>query len=543
MKPSLRLLALLAFSATTAFGYADLTIDSIAIPTQIKQGDRLTAYVRIKNIGTSEIVIPEGTDFLSVGFTAKYNTPNSGNTLGHVRKAPSGGVRFPAGGAGSFDLVVVDPYTDLPAAGDYSLLFEVNRSQAAVESDYFNNTKQTELHVTANPSATLLTQGDLAIDSIKLDPAKGTPTTKFKFTVVIRNAGSTKATVEKLGLNVQHTDSYPNGAFPRVIDPGKTFTYVGTFAETRPPGISVLAVEINPGAPDLNPANNSKSVPVTVANASGQVPMPILQLSAPVVTDPKGIIRFGQDVSVSATVKNSGDQQARFHLGDTVLKVSEASKVLATGNATADLDIAVGATTTLRPVTISGLKPGAHTLGLMLDPNNVIQESNETQHVASLKITVNGPDVAVTAALQQGQVPTTKDPLKITATVKNKGPTKAVFPKGSHFLYYNVKGRAPNKMILADAVELVSGQEHNTTLTIAPFATAAGSYDIEVWVDPVNIQCDAAQADNRVTFKVTLTPPPISSKPPTTTTTPAATQPKTNQPAKPPPTKLPAPGR
>ena len=63
---------------------------------------------------------------------------------------------------------------------------------------------------------------------------------------------------------------------------------------------------------------------------------------------------------------------------------------------------------------------------------------------------------------------------------------------------------ALNKLILPSPLQVGPSGEYKTTLMLPPFTNGPGSYDVEVWVDPVNTMHDSNLADNKISSRVTL---------------------------------------
>jgi subtilase family serine protease len=152
-----------------------------------------------------------------------------------------------------------------------------------------------------------------------------------------------------------------------------------------------------------------------------------------------------------------------------------------------------------------------------VDPQNIIQEKDETHHQAVVQVTVIGPDLGMSAVLQPSQAPlSTRDTLRVDVTVKNQGPMKAFFPQGSYFIYYGAQGFTMNKLILPNSLDLAAGQEYRTTLLVLPFTPNAGAYTMLVSLDPTNSMGDPNQANNRVAFPFSLANPRITDAKPVT---------------------------
>jgi hypothetical protein len=263
---------------------------------------------------------------------------------------------------------------------------------------------------------------------------------------------------------------------------------------------------------DADRDNNTRYSQVEVINpAIGSVGRPAIKLSR-VWSSPSSPVKVGEKITVGATFSNYGDGEALAPKGMTFIRVSENGKTLATGGINNGNDFIITASNLIHGVTVplGTLPPGAHTLLVTLDPNDLIKEKDETSHTATIQINVTGPDLAMSAALQPGQMrPSFRDSLRADVVVKNLGDMKAFFPQGSTLVNYGAQGFAANRLVLPAALELAPGQEYRTTLTIPPFTVNAGSYTLQLLLDPNNLMGDPKPDNNRISLPVTLVPPTI----------------------------------
>lgn len=498
-----------ADTSTTAL--PDLVIAGVTYsPASPTPGQWVNAQVTVKNQGPVQAIFRVGQSILSVkpaGF-------------GDEVKATQDFI-IPAGGTQSYTLTAVNPYTNR-APGTYSLVYTVNPAQLTTESNVANNSATYPLTLAAGQSAVLPTY-DLAVESVKADPARGTTATEFVFTSLIKNRGNTKSYVTSIGCFDRMIALDKAQGLPRYLDPGQSFGFQCKMK--LPAGLQNVNVTVNPSDTkgDADFANNNRIIQVEVVDpAIGSVGRPILKITR-VYAQNGSTVKAGEAITVSGQFANCGDGSALIPGGAVLMQVTEGGRVLAAGSLSAT-DVVITpncALSTYIKLPVGVLAPGMHTLLVTLDPKNVIQEKDENYHQSSLQVMVVGPDLAVNAVRTTTSTnPSTRDAISIEVSVKNLGPMPASFPAGSQFLSYGAQGFTSNKMILSSPLQLAPGQEFKTTLSAPPFTPNAGNYTLTVLVDPANSMGDANLNNNRASLPVTLIVPRITVTAPTGTTAP-----------------------
>lgn len=368
----------------------------------------------------------------------------------------------------------------------------------------------------ATPVKTFATV-DLAIESARVDPPQGNPSTVFSFAVTIKNRGTTQAKVQpgcfKYRLSTDASSSYkdvknptPN---PYILNPGQTVECKGQPMSNLPAGLISIdfLVENNLADKDTDSQNNHYYLQVPVANpATGYVGLPELYFSQnPSFSAGKNAAGIGEDVSVYVYVGNRGDADAMVPKGAVLWNVTENGKVLAEDKRfDQNTIIKTGSKDNWRWAKLPNLVPGMHNLVINMDPQNVVKEKNETHQPAFITLNISVPDLFVTLQSLAGKSYATTESIPLLISVRNRGFVAASFPLGSHFLYYGAKGFAVNKVILDAPLQVGPSGEYRIIYTLPPFTTTPGTYDVEVWVDPVNTMHDPNLADNKTSSKVTL---------------------------------------
>lgn len=513
-----------ASADTSSTALPDLIVAGVTYsPASPTQGQWVKAQVVIKNQGAGQALFRVGQAVLSV------------KPFGGAVNAAQDFI-IPAGGSQTYSLDVINPY-DNRAPGTYSLAYTVNPGTVVSETVTGNNSATYPLTLAVSQVPVTTPTVDLAIESVRVDPAQGTTSTDFTFTVLIKNCGTTAAKVENVHYQVPNDQpwGFQNDS-PRLtfwLNPGQTCEYKGKPYDLKRPigklpgGLLDIIFTVNPyDQGDVNRNNNSRICQVAVVDpAIGSVGRPVLYLLNPSVI-PATTVKVGEVVKVVGNVTNRGDGAALIPKGTVLLNVAESGRVLAAGGWSTDSDTTLpgnGSRTLPIWLTLANLAPGVHNLLLTVDPNNVVQEKDETHHQAILPVTVIGPDLAVSAVrATSGTNPSTREGIPLEVGVKNLGPMPAVFPAGSTLLYYGAQGFSTNKMTLSAPLQLAPGQEQRTTITVPAFTPNPGNYTLMVQVDPTNSMGDPNQINNRVTLPITLVAPRITPGAPAGTSAPGA---------------------
>lgn len=376
---------------------------------------------------------------------------------------------------------------------------------------------------------------DVSIESARVEPAQGSQGTPFTFAVVVKNRGTTQAKMQsgcfryRLSSDLSYNFSDVNNPTPQpyILNHGQTVECKGQPKTALPAGlISVeFLVQTQISTPDSVTDNNRYFIQVPVANSSGYVTRPELYFSK----NPSFPLaaKYGEEVMLYSFIGNRGDADAMVVPGTVLWNVTEGGKVIAEDKNYPRNTIIKRGTAEYNPwVKLPILNPGFHDLVINLDPQNAIPEKSESHAAMTARINVQAVNLAVSMNTIPGKSYSVRDTIPIGVTVRNQGNAAAVFPFAAHFLYYGAKGKNVNKMVLNNNLVINPYGEYKTTLMLQPFTPTPGLYDIEVWVDPVNVARDINLADNLVSIKMNLTAAAAPLPPSSNTSTPMSAAPK-----------------
>ncbi len=216
--------------------------------------------------------------------------------------------------------------------------------------------------------------------------------------------------------------------------------------------------------------------------------------------------------SLTVTPPNPTDKDA-FDINATVQNIGDAEAVLTGGVCSFQYDqlyirgsgtIPPGGSLTcsLHNVPPYGYCLGTHTVPVVVDPNNVVSESNENNNSQSITVTVaqSVADFAATSLTFQPTSPTDQDNVTFTGVLKNNGNVATAW----YARIYDQSHSSSNPNQGLDIPTLQPGQTYN--ITFAPFKLSVGSQTVTMHVEQNTLgYSDANPADNdkQVTFAVT----------------------------------------
>ncbi|MGE5416663.1 MAG: stalk domain-containing protein [Acidobacteriota bacterium] len=226
-------------------------------------------------------------------------------------------------------------------------------------------------------------------------------------------------------------------------------------------------------------------------------------------TDPS-IPKYGDKVTFKVTILNRGDDTATFKLGYPLLEMKNAAGY-GVESYPSDVTIEPGKSI------VSSLfwepkeyKSGVYQPTIVVDPQNVVIETNEDNNSKSLNVEIlsdtpqTSADLVITNIELTDPNPTSKYDFKARVTVKNQGTAKAVIPKdksiiscsGVQFVQYG--GSAD--------FELEPGQTQTFEIAHNPNSSFdVGNVTWTFAVDPYNACIEADEANNTKVFSKNIT--------------------------------------
>ncbi|MFC1913652.1 CARDB domain-containing protein [Chloroflexota bacterium] len=293
-------------------------------------------------------------------------------------------------------------FTWTAETGSHAIKVVADANNMIVESDESNNRKTLNL-----PPPDLILQN---IAWFPENPATGDAVT---FTATIKNQGSGKADESLIAFYIN--DSPINHQELPEINPGATVTKTFTWtAEVGSYIIRAVADDAN-NITESSETNNEKKI--TFATAAPDLTVQDITWA---LENPSNV----EDITFTIIIKNRGNKQAGyFHIAYYTDDVHLATDHMEPMDA--------GATMT-RTFTWAAPK-GPHSIRTVVDSDDNVTESDETNNEQNLAFTTAAPDLTVQDITWTPKNPIVGDLLTFTVTVENRGNERA---DNSHIAFY-----------------------------------------------------------------------------------------------------------
>ena len=364
----------------------DLVIDAISCsPGNRTESSNVTTTVTIKNQG-------KGTaDFSLLAFYVDdvYQTAVSLN-------------RLDAGAA------TTRTFSSFVDAKEHTFKAVADVNNQVSESDESNNSR------TANISALA---PDLVIESITWSPAQPLIAHQMTFTVTVKNQGTKLAGSFDLSFYVDKAYRFHQemSALPAGATVTMTYPWV-----TQSESMDLRAVVDEANYTDeSNESNNTKTARVGFSHPSPTTDLTIQDFTC----TPAGPAK-GETVTITVAIKNQGPGQAGpFHVAyyvDGALLDSTYVNQINPG-------AIVNNTTTWQA------QAGEHKIRAVIDCNNSVAETDETNNERTITLITSDPDLTIREITWSPVNPDIGDEITFTLTIKNQGKHKA---RGSYIDYF-----------------------------------------------------------------------------------------------------------
>ncbi len=372
------------------------------------------------------------------------------------------------------------------AAGNNKIIVKADATSKFQEINEKNN--RVEYAVTVKKAI-----ADLAVTSVTMDKSTFTTKDKVKVTIKVTNKGTIAAAASKLYL-YNRKGTKIGGLNVSSISAGGTKTYTYTVSGSKF-AVGSNKIIVKADATNLitesNSGNNRVEKAVTVKK-------PIADLAVTSVTLDKSTFTTKDKVKVTVKITNKGTITAaasKLYFYDR-----KAAKI---GGVNVS-SLAAGASKTYT-YTVSGSKfaVGSNKIIVKADATNLITESNSGNNRVEKAVTVKKAiaDLAVTSVTLDKSTFSTKDNVKITVKITNKGTITAAASK----LYFYDRKAA--KIGGVNVSSLAAGASKTYTYTVSGSKFAVGSNKIIVKADATNLITESNSSNNRVEKAVTVTKP------------------------------------
>lgn len=416
----------------------DLIIDVITwSPEEPSIDETVTFTVTIKNQGNSEARCSH-VDFQIDGFSRGYQ---------EVPRIDSGAT-------------VTKSFSWKAQAGSYNVIGIADVLNQVSESDEINNDKKVN-YATAAP--------DLIISKISWSPTNPSEDALVKISVTIENQGSGKACPSFVAYYID--DAFMESVYVSQIDTGDTATK--TFTWTAQSGFHYVKAiaDSNQKIGESDETNNEKTVDLPVLMPDLIIQSITFSPSSPSIAD---------QITSTVTVKNQGKSlSAPCHLYiyiDDVYKYQQIVSMIFAGD-TATNNFTWKA------------QEGRHSLKVVVDAENEVDESNESNNVKTTTLTcssTSSSDIAVIDIDWSPENPSVDEKVTFTVSIKNQGSDQV----GSLDVDYYIDD---NHQTSVSIESIDAGDTVTTTFT---WTAQAGFHNFKAVADPINIFVESNETNN-----------------------------------------------
>lgn len=408
-------------------------------------------------------------------------------------------------------------YSTAGKVGDRKIQVIADRNNLIIEQNENDNSATATLSVAALPAPNLLVQ----VSNIGFDPAQANPGDQVTVYATVLNNGSADAT----DVLVQFVDA-TNSSAPSPIGQPQTIEAIvagGSAAvqivydSTGLSGDRKIQIVADPNnfIPETKESDNNATKTLSLVPETA----PNLVMSSSNLTFVPNEPTEGTFVTIRALVINDGNAPAA-NVVVQFLDISASSSGVAIGQPQVIDTIAVGGSgiaevsyNTSGAIGTTGDEEGSgeRKIKVVVDPNNFITESKETDNTVSSKTltiaTAAGPNLVMLAGnigFNPGQ-PVEGDRLTIHAVVINNGLHDA---NDVAVQFVDVSGGAHVPLAPPQVIDTIPAGGSGTAQVLYDSSGQSGERRIEVNVDPNNFIPETSEDDNAAVGLVTVAPPP-----------------------------------
>ncbi len=451
-----------------------------------------------------------------IDVTSSSNTSGSGTT-GNNGGSPIDAnqiiTNIPPGGSAVAEI----SYSTAGKVGDRKIQVIADRNNLIIEQNENDNSATATLSVAALPAPNLLVQ----VSNIGFDPAQANPGDQVTVYATVLNNGTADAT----DVLVQFVDA-TNSSAPSPIGQPQTIEAIvagGSAAvqivydSTGLSGDRKIQVVADPNnfIPEMKESDNNATKTLSLVPETA----PNLVMSSSNLTFVPTEPTEGSFVTIRALVINDGNAPAT-NVVVQFLDISASSSGVAIGQPQVIDTIAVGGsgiaevsynTVAAMAATDDGEKRGERKIKVVVDPNNFITESKETDNAVSSKTltlaAAAGPNLTMLAGnigFNPGQ-PVDGDRLTIHAVVINSGLHDA---NDVAVQFVDVSGGANVPLAPPQVIDSIPAGGSGTAQVLYDSSGQSGERRIEISVDPNNFIPETNEGDNSAVGLVTVAAPP-----------------------------------
>ena len=491
-----------AISCVTTVPLADLAVQGASVsPLSTVAGNPVTLSCSIYNIGAGVATSSNVGYYFSTDATLDATDVLLGNSTGYALSPGSSNYR---------SITATIPATTAP--GNYYILFAGDYLNQVSESNENNNVAS--VNVTVTPPSV-----DLTILQPSVTPTSTAVGTPIYMSCYILNTGNAVATSSSVGFYISTNTTLDASDVLLTSQYGGPLTT--TYSSSRF-GTAAIPTGLTPGAyyilfvadyqgqvMETNETNNVASVAITVAPPGVDliVQQPSLYYTSTVA---------GGTVQASASILNQGNVTATsstmgFYLStNNTLDASDVLLSTVTGGTLAANISSYRSANLLVPV---GTAAGSYYVLFVADPANVVTETNETNNVSSVALTVIAPTVDLSVTYPYLSLTTVAAGASTSASCYLNNLGNAVASPANVGFYLSTDN-------VFSANDVLVGSQANTSLygggylniystIMVPIGTTSGTYYVLFVADPANLVAETNENNNVASITIQVVAPGI----------------------------------
>ncbi|MFC1991555.1 CARDB domain-containing protein [Chloroflexota bacterium] len=318
-------------------------------------------------------------------------------------------------------------------------------------------------------SAAESTGPDLIIESITWSPESPSIDDIVTISVTVKNQGEGKAITSRLTFRVD--GSFKVFQYVESLEAGDSVTKEFTWTAGQGYHQIQMIIDEDKTIPESDETNNEKSVTISTLT-----PDLIIETITWTPLDPFD----GDNVTFSVTIMNQGEGKAInplvvFHVDGKQL-AADSLGTIASGN--------TDNTTFIWPA-----QADSHIIELIVDPNNSIIESNESNNQKIADFPTLSPDLIVQSITWAPEEPSVGDTVTFSVTIANQGRVYAASSTFSYYVGSRTSGTEHAPVIAADS----------SVVTTFTWAAGGGSNPVRVVLDTTNKVTESDESNNEMT--------------------------------------------
>jgi subtilase family serine protease len=428
-------------TATYSTSAPDLIINSISrSPSSLSENTTVTFTVTIKNQGSGKA------DHSWVA----YYIDDTYQTSVYINQMSPGAT-------------VTKTFTWTAQVFSQTFMAVADANDRIMESDETNNAKTASLPSLAP---------DLIINSITWSPSSPLIAHRVIFTVTIKNQGKTTAGNSRMYFNID--DYYQCQVDLPELDAEATVTRTFTWAARKASHTIQAVADVANFVIEGDETNNTKTTTVTFSGPSHSSDLIVQE-----ITWSPANPSLGDTVTFTVSIKNQGSVQVNpFHVVYYIDDTSQPSAYMS--------EISSGATATTTFTWKA--QAGSHTFKAVVDSNNIITESDETNNEKAVALSISAPDLVIQDITWSPDSPATGDMVTFMVTVKNQGDAAA----SRSYVAYHIDGSSRG---YHDVPEIDAGATATRTFT---WTAQEGSHTIKAITDMENQVPESNESNNEL---------------------------------------------